>query len=139
MTPTVSMRKALSDAGLLKHVIAGDSWRTWRILLIAANGEPLTDSEREIFTRITGREHEPNKRVSELEVIAGRRGGKTIALAASATYISALCDHRDTLAPGETGVCLCLAQDQRIAQKILDFCQENLERSPVLAQLVCWS
>ena len=83
----VTMRKALSDAGLLKHVIAGDSWRTWRILLIAAMGEQLTEDEREIFTRVTGREHEPNKRVSELEVIAGRRGGKTIALAALATYI----------------------------------------------------
>ena len=136
MTTTISMRKALSDAGLLKHVIAGNSWRVWRILLIAAMGEQLTEDEREIFTRVTGREHEPNKRVSELEVIAGRRGGKTIALAALATYIAALCDYRDTLAAGETGVCLCLAQDQRIAMKILDFCQENLERSPVLAQLV---
>ena len=136
MTPTVTMRKALSDAGLLKHVLAGDSWRTWRVLLIAAMGERLTDDERVIFKQITGREHEPNKRVSELEVIAGRRGGKTIALAAQATYISALCDHRDTLAPGETGVCLCLAQDSRISQKLLDFVQENLERSPVLAQLV---
>lgn len=136
MTPSIPLRQALDDVGLLGHVLRGDSWRTWRILLIAAMGEQLTEDEREIFRRVTGREHEPNKRVSELEVIAGRRGGKTIALAALVTYISALCDHRDTLAPGETGVCLALAQDQRIAVKLLDFCQENLERSPALAQLI---
>ena len=136
MTPTIPLRQALSDPGLLAHVIAGDSWRTWRILLIAAMGEELTDDERETRTKITGREREPGKRISELEVVAGRRGGKTIALAALATYLSTMCDHRDTLAAGETGVLLCLAQDQRIATKVLDFVEENLKRSPVLGQLV---
>lgn len=136
MKPTVTLRKALSDKGLLGHVIAGDSWATWRVLLIAAMGEALTDDEREIFTKFTGREHEPLQRVSELEVIAGRRGGKTRAMATLATYIAGLCDHRDVLIPGETGVMLCLAQDQRIAKKILDFCQEDFERSPILKQIV---
>lgn len=136
MKQTIPMREALADPDLLGHVIAGDSWSTWRTLLIAAMGEPLTDDERVVFTKFTGREREPLQRVSELEVIAGRRGGKTRAMATLATHIAALCDHRDVLIPGETGVMLCLAQDQRIATKILNFCQEDLERSPILRQLV---
>ena len=46
MTPFVTMRRALSDEHLLGAVLGGDSWLAWRILLIAAMGEPLTDEER---------------------------------------------------------------------------------------------
>ena len=136
MKPRVALRKALSDKGLMGHVLAGPSWATWRILLIAAVGEALTDDERVVFEKITGRSHEPGQCISELEAIVGRRGGKTRALAALATYISGLCDHSDVLAPGEDGVLLCLAQDQRVAKKILDFCEEDFDRSPILQQLV---
>jgi hypothetical protein len=73
-------------------------------------------------------------RVSELEVVAGRRGGKTRALATLASYIAGLVDHRPVLARGETGVLLVLAQDQRIAKKILDFVTEDFESSPILKQ-----
>jgi hypothetical protein len=103
-------------------------------MLIAAMGEPLTADERPVFQKLTQRDHEPLSRVSELEIVAGRRGGKTRALAAIATYIAGLVDHRDVLAPGETGVLLCLAQDQRVAKQILNYCEENLARSPILRQ-----
>jgi hypothetical protein len=136
MKPTVTLRKALNDPGLLGHVIAGPSWSTWRTLLIAAMGEKLTAPERAVFKTITGREHEPNQRVNILQAIAGRRGGKTRALATLASYLAGLCDHSDVLAPGEDGVLLCLAQDQRIAKKILDFCEEDFTQSPVLRQLL---
>jgi hypothetical protein len=99
-------------------------------------GEPLTEDERPIFTRLTGRDRELGTRVSELEIVAGRRGGKTRALAALATYLASLVDYKDMLIPGETGVLLCLAQDQRVATKILDFCEEDFNASPVLKQLV---
>jgi hypothetical protein len=105
-----------------------------RTLLIAAMGERLTASERGTFTAFTGRQHEPLKRVSQFAVIAGRRGGKTQAVAALGTYLSAVCDYRGVLAPGETGVLLALAQDQRIAKKILDFVESNLRRSKILRQ-----
>ena len=39
MTPLTSLRKALNDPELLGSVLDGDSWRNWRTLLIAANGE----------------------------------------------------------------------------------------------------
>ena len=46
MRPTVSLRKALADKGLLGNVLDGDSWAAWRILMIAAMGEALSDDER---------------------------------------------------------------------------------------------
>ena len=39
MIPRVTLREALSDPNLLGTAIAGDSWRSWRALLIAAMGE----------------------------------------------------------------------------------------------------
>jgi hypothetical protein len=43
MKPKISLREALSDPGLLGNILAGDSWKAWRVILIAAMGEELTD------------------------------------------------------------------------------------------------
>ena len=59
MKPRISLRQSLQDPNLLGGALSGDSWRPWRTLLIAAMGEPLYDDEREIFTKLTGREREP--------------------------------------------------------------------------------
>jgi hypothetical protein len=40
-------------------------------------GEALTDEERAIFAKLTGREREPGERVDELWCVIGRRGGKS--------------------------------------------------------------
>ena len=114
MKPTVSLRRALSDPNLLGYALSGDSWAPWRTLLIASMGEELTEVERVTFKAITGREREPLQRVHELAAVVGRRGGKSRSMAALATYIAALCDHSDALVPGEHGVLLCVALDQRL-------------------------
>jgi hypothetical protein len=44
-------------------------------LLVAAIGEPLTDSERKTFTTLTGREREPGRCVEEFIGVIGRRHG----------------------------------------------------------------
>jgi hypothetical protein len=132
-----SLRDALTDPALLGHVLRGPSWLPWRTLLIAAMGEALiTDDERAIFTQLTGRVRETLQRCNEVEAVVGRRGGKTTAMAALATYIAACCDHSDALARGETGVLLCVAQDTRVAKKIIDFVEANLTDSEILRQLV---
>ena len=136
MIPRVSLREALSDPNLLGSAIAGDSWRAWRVLLIAAMGEELREDEREIFTQLTGREREPLQRVDQFAAVIGRRGGKSKAIATVATYIAGLCDHRDALVPGERGVLLCVALDQRVAKIILDYAEACFERSPILKQLI---
>src|SRR6476646_3775293 len=86
MIPRVTLREALSDPNLLGTAIAGDSWRSWRALLIAAMGEELREGEREIFSQLTGREREPLQRIDQFAAVIGRRGGKSKAIATLACY-----------------------------------------------------
>jgi hypothetical protein len=136
MIPRVSLREAFSDSNLLGTAIVGDSWRSWRTLLIAAMGEELCDDERETFSKLTGRDREPRQRVDQFAAVIGRRGGKSRAMATLACYLAGLCQHTDALVPGERGVLLCVALDQRVAKIILDYAEACFERSPILKQLI---
>lgn len=127
------MRQALSDPALFGNVLAGDSWKPWRVVLIAAMGEALTVDERAIFKDLTGREREPLVRVEELVAVVGRRGGKSRAMSVLAAYISALCEH--DLVAGERGICLCIAPDARQARLALNYAGAVFEQSPILSQL----
>jgi hypothetical protein len=118
MTPFVTMRRALSDTNLLGAALGGDSWLPWRILLIAAMGEDLTDEERAIFAKLTGRQREPGERVAELWCVIGRRGGKSRAIATLLVYLATMADYSVQLVSGESGVVLCLARTQEQAQVV---------------------
>ena len=136
MTPFVAMRRALSDGHLLGTALGGDRWLAWRILLIAAMGEALTDEERAIFTKLTGREREPGERIDELWCIIGRRGGKSRAIAALLVYLATMVDHRAQLVPGERGLVLCLARTQEQAQVVLGYVAGIIDNAPILAKMV---
>ena len=135
MKPRVTMRRALNDPVLLGEVMAGPSWEAWRILLTAAMGEQLTDDEREIFRRLTGRDREALQRAEEIWCVVGRRGGKSRAMAACAAHIGGLCEHPE-LAPGERGVVLCIAPDQKQATVVLSYTVAAFGRSHILKQLI---
>jgi hypothetical protein len=122
----------LADRHLLGGALAGSSWANWRTLLIAAMGEVLTDTERATFTKLTGRGHEPLRRVEEAAFVVGRRGGKSKAVATLAAYLAGLCDHH--LVRGERGVVLCIAPDQRQAKITRDYCEAALTGSRILKQ-----
>jgi len=134
LTPVVCLRAALDDEALLGSFLRGASWLPWRTLLIASMGESLNEGERAIFTKLTGRPREPGQRVEELIGVIGRRGGKSRALATLATYLAGLCKH--TLAPGEKGVVLVIAPDQRQAAIVLEYADACFRQSPMLSQLV---
>jgi len=136
LTPLISLREALADPALLGTVLAGDSWRAWRTLLIAAVGEALSEDERRLYGELTGRGHEPGQRVEELVAVIGRRGGKSRAVATLAAYIAGLCDHRELLAPGERGVLLCIAPDHRQATITIDYASAAFEAAPIMRQLI---
>ncbi|MGO9048355.1 MAG: hypothetical protein ACLQFW_15960 [Xanthobacteraceae bacterium] len=136
MKRAVTMRKALSDPKLLGNALVGESWATWRIFLIACNGETLTDSEREVFKRFTGREREPGRRVEEALFVIGRRGGKDRAVSVWVTYQACLVDWTSVLAKGERGVALCLGPDQRQSKITRDYIEGVLDSSPLLSALV---
>jgi hypothetical protein len=114
------MREALAEPLIFGHVMQGSSWYSWRVLLIAAAGEELTDDERQEYKRLTGRDREPGRLCRELIVIAGRRAGKSTAMAVFAIWLACLCDHRGVLAPGEIGVVLLVSRDQRVSRMLVD-------------------
>ena len=134
--PLVTMRAALADPNLLGDVIAGPSWSAWRTLLIAAMGEPLTDDERIVFERFTGREREPLERVEEFWGIIGRRGGKSRAASVLAVYLATMVDYAGTLAVGERPVVLMLAQNQIQARIVLGYAVGIIRSVPMLSDLV---
>jgi hypothetical protein len=99
-------------------------------------GESLTGEEREHFKRLTGRDEPPPERVSELWVIAGRRGGKSRAIATLIVFLACFVDYRSKLVAGEKGIVLCLAPSQTQAGIVLDYIAGILKASPILAQLI---
>lgn len=136
MKPRITMRRALTDDGLLGKALGGDSWRAWRVLLIAAMGEALEAAELATFTALTGRSEPPPGRVEELFCVVGRRGGKSRAMAALAVYLAALVDWRDRLVAGETGVLLAIAPDTKQSAVLLGYCSGMMQESPMLAERV---
>jgi phage terminase large subunit-like protein len=136
MISRCTIRRALGDPNLLGRALAGDSWAPWRTLLIAAMGEELADEERELFKQLTGREHEPGRRVDELVLVVGRKGGKTRCMALLAVYLATLVDHRAALSVGERGVVLVVAQSQAVAKVLLRYAEGIIRQSPLLRSLV---
>lgn len=136
MRPLETMREALTDPRLLGLALPGDSWLAWRVLLIAAMGEPLLDHERALFTELTGRESEPLQLVEELWAIVGRRGGKTRAAGTLGAYVATLCDHSANLAPGERGDVPILAASTKQADRAFMAVLGVLEHSPELAPMI---
>lgn len=136
MKKLVPVRAALADIKLLGRTLDGDSWRIWRVLLLAAFGENLTPNETEVFKTATNRSSAPLEPVSEFAAVVGRRGGKSRAMAVLATYIAGLCDHTDNLAPGERGLVMCIAPDQRQSRILLDYIEACFQQSPILSQLL---
>ena len=99
-------------------------------------GEALTDEERAIFAKLTGRTREPGERVDELWCVIGRRGGKSRAIAALLVYLATMADYCAQLASGERGVVLCLARTQEQAQVVLEYVAGIIDDAPILAKMV---
>lgn len=131
-----TMRHALEDPDIFGSILAGPSWASWRVILIASQGEPLTDDERAIFTALTGREFEPAEPVDELWGIVGRRGGKTRAFAVLAAFYAALVDYSAVQAPGERIKIPLLASTTTQAAKAFSYIKGIFEAVPDLAAMV---
>jgi hypothetical protein len=136
MKPHVTMRDALADPEFFGTILEGESWHVWRVLLIAIMGEELTDDEREVFSRLTNREHEPLQPVEEFWGVVGRRGGKTRAMSVLSAYLAALCDWSDALVPGERGRLIYSAFNQKQASVALGYATALFTTLPLFEQLV---
>jgi hypothetical protein len=136
MKSLMPMRAALTDTDVFGQLVAGESWSAWRVLLVAAMGEHLTDEERVIFLELTGRPCEGGIRAEEFWAIVGRRGGKTRAIAILAAYIAALVDFSDVLAPGERASLPIMSASTWQAGKCFQYLDGIFSTVPSLKQLV---
>lgn len=136
MNRLCSMRDALEDPEIFGTILPGESWAAWRVLLIASQGERLSDDERVIFSTLTGRTHEPETMCEEVWGIIGRRGGKTRAFSVGAAYFAALVDYEGVFAPGERGILPVLAASTWQAGKAFNYIKGVFDGVPRLADLV---
>jgi hypothetical protein len=134
---TISLDRALADPNLLGAALRPlDSWRTWRVVLKAAFGEPLDSEARALFETLAGGRSPPPTRVRELWVLAGRRAGKSRMAALVSAYVGSCIDHTTKLAPGETGLVLSLAPSRAQANVVHDYVEGFLNASPILKQQI---
>jgi hypothetical protein len=136
MKVMVRMRDALADDNVLGRALPGPSWSSWRILLCAAAGEVLDDSEREVFKRLTGREKEPGHMCEVLLAVVGRRGGKSKAAAVFMVWLACCCDWTSDLSIGEHGIALIISPTERQSQVMADYIRAIIKNTPLLASLV---
>ncbi len=140
----MTMRKLMTMRAFLESpdhmgsedMLGGETWRAWRIVLIAAMGETLTADERVTFTELTGRAKEPGVPVEELYAIVGRRGGKSRAIAALGVYLATCIDYRSILAPGQVGLVPILSASKEQATEILNYAIGMFNAAPGLAGLL---
>jgi hypothetical protein len=137
MKPRISFREAISDPQLLGHCLQGPSWRPWRVFLTAAFGEPLIDPEElDLFAQLSGGRVPALQRAEEIEMVGGRRGGKSEASSCAASYIMTCMDFSDVLSRGESGVCLIISPDLRQSSIIFNYTLAAIQGSPVLSQQI---
>ncbi len=113
----------------------GDSWRMWRIVLKAAYGVPLDDSELETFREVAHREP-PAHRVKELWLIVGRRGGKDSVTSMMAAQHACYADEGLALRPGENAIVACFATDRDQAQIVHNYIKAYFRNIPSLRRRV---
>jgi hypothetical protein len=111
-----------------------ESWATWRVLAKALFAEPMTDEEKEVYRRHTGRLTPPTEPTGEAWLVIGRRGGKSFFSAAIAVYVA--CIRPPALKRSERGRVIILAADRSQAGEVFHFIEKLLESIPVLNQMV---
>jgi hypothetical protein len=101
--------------------LTGPSWEAWRSFWRAVYALPMDDTDRERFTRHTGRQAPPAAPVREAWLIVGRRGGKSRMAALAALYSAVRRDWTQVLAPGEIGMVPVIAADRLQARATLGY------------------
>ena len=136
---SVSIVEAMSDpklfAGFFKRrLLRGDTWAAWKTFLRGLFALPMSDADKELFRRHTGRDPRAEA-FREAYVIVGRRGGKSLVAALIATFLAAFKNYDDVLAPGEVGTLAVIAADRRQARVILSYVNAFFA-SPLLRAMV---
>lgn len=100
--------------------LCGPSWGSWRVILSATFGLPVSPHDRAFFSDHTARTDPPSTPVLESWIVAGRRAGKS-RLAALVAFYKAITFDPAGLAPGEFAVVPIIAADRKQARVILSY------------------
>ncbi len=128
--------EAMDSPKLFQKSFAGESWNPWRVVLKAAYALPMTNAEREFFQSIAGGRDPPTKKVRELWVVGGRRGGKDSVSSLIMAHTAALFSKGGRLRGGEIPLCVALACDRDQAKIILNYTKSYFAEIPALKKLV---
>jgi hypothetical protein len=132
---TIGVVDAMSSPALFGPHFAGASWDTWRAVLKAAFAEPMSDGEIATFRAVAERDP-PRQRVSELDAIVGRGGGKDSIASLMASTVAVNFDPKGKLRPGEKAVVMCIAVDRTQAGIVYGYIRAYFEMIPALAAMV---
>ena len=127
--------EAISDPHILQPWFAGPSWNAWRAVLKGAFAMPMSPQELETFRQLAQRDP-PKKRVRELWICAGSRGGKDSIASAIAAWAAAGVDYKPFLRPGELASVMCVAVDRNQAKIVNRYARSYFHENPMLAGLV---
>lgn len=134
--PALSLDQALDDPHLFAPHFRGPSWAPWRTILRAIEASPPRRGDRKRFRELTAREGWPSEPAREVWIAAGRRGGKTRAMALLAVHRAAFIDYSRYLAPGERATVMLLACDRTQARVAMRYVGGLLHAVPLLERMI---
>jgi hypothetical protein len=116
----------------------GPSWDCWRVLLAVLFGlhDRIDAHGIEIYRQCTGRDQLPTERIKRLDLIVGRRGGKSLIAAFVALFVAFFVDHTAYLQPGERAVVSLMAADKVQAGILLRYIKGFVKSIAALRALV---
>jgi hypothetical protein len=131
--------------GPLGDSFEGPSWDNWRTILKAAFGMPLSDDELYSFRQVAGDRNPPTRRVKELWVIGGRRGGKDSIASLIIAHAASLFNGKrrqiagltlPALRRGERATVFCFGKDRDQARIALGYVRDYFTNIPALKRMV---
>jgi hypothetical protein len=133
----ITILDAIDDPHLFgQHFKDKNTWLAWRAFLCALFALPMTEAQRLIYAKHTGRTTPPTKPLHEGWLICGRRSGKSFVLSLVAVYLATLRDWRAYLGPGQVGTVMVVCAERRQARVIMRFVKGLLTSTPMLRQLI---
>ena len=133
----MNILETIEDPNLFRPLFKSlDSWQSWLVVLKALFAIPMTEEDRALFTKLTGRTTPPAEPVQECWLVVGRRGGKSFIVALIAVYLACFRDYAACLGPGERGVIMVIATDRKQSRVIMRYVTALLRSVPMLALMI---
>jgi hypothetical protein len=133
---TAALNAWTDDVGFAEHFRPLRSWTAWMTVWRCLFGLELSDDERALFHRCTGRTQPFAGPLTEAWLLCGRRSGKSRILALVAVCLATFRDYSPYLAPGEQPLVMVLAKDRDQAGVIFAYARALITQTPMLASML---